>query len=81
MEATAWLRKATAGLQAWLDAQPATEGLAETIRRSLGKPTERSRYMAQAFLLAPKTDLTTLFSDWLCGRAEEDKTTARYRLR
>ena len=80
-EAAVWLGKATDGVQAWLDTQPAMDELAETIRRSLGKPTERSRYVAQAFLLAPKTDLGTVFCDWLCGRAEEERTTARYRYR
>jgi hypothetical protein len=80
-EAAAWLEKAAARVQAWLDADPAMDELAETVRRSLGKPTEQSRYVVQAFLLAPKTDLTAVFFDWLCARAEEERTTARYRLR
>lgn len=71
MAAAAFLDRALADTQAWLNGEPPQHAYGEEIHRALGALTARKRSIVQAFFLAPKDDLSSAFFYWLAEKCGE----------
>ena len=69
-KAGTWLSAAVDAVRQWIDGEPPSTVLAQTVHAALGDADERKRAIAEDFLLAKRTADTT-FCRWLNAHATE----------